>query len=69
MAGSNRSLEVVLRDKQVQFALAALRTPGAGHADKVFEYGRVCGVFSGLQMAIDEIVNIQRDEHDRTAAL
>ena len=55
-----------LQAKQVELATSALRVP-SGH--DLFEYGRVCGLYQGLQMALDILNEMQRDQAAKDRAL
>lgn len=47
-----------LKAEQAKFAHGALQTPAGRDA---FEYGRVCGIHSGLQAALEVIDGIIKD--------
>jgi hypothetical protein len=50
-----------LKAEQEAIASAALRTPSARDT---FEYGRVCGMYAGLERAIEVLMKLNREEDD-----
>ena len=57
---------IALEAKQVELAISAMKTP-SGHDP--FEYGRACGIFGGLQLALDILNEIHRDQAAKDGAL
>lgn len=58
--------ESALEAKQRELAVSALRSP-SGHDP--FTYGQACGIFLGLQMALDTLNEMVRAKNEREAAL
>mgnify|MGYP001564387375 CR=1 FL=1 len=54
-----------LRGKQIELAASALQQPAGRDS---FEYGRVCGLYQGLEMALNVINDIltERAARDRS---
>ena len=59
-------LLTALKTAQVDFATGALRTPSKCDA---FEYGQRCGHMSGLETAINILINLLKDEQDDDSKL
>jgi len=55
-----------LKAKQVELAQTALGNPRGTDS---YEYGRVVGLYAGLQVALDEINNILAEDDVRTRDL
>jgi hypothetical protein len=55
-----------LKAKQVELAQTALGNPRGTDS---YEYGRVVGLYAGLQVALDEIENILAEDDVRTRDL
>jgi hypothetical protein len=50
-----------LQKEQAELASAALRSPSSRD---LFEYGRVTGMYAGLERAIEVVKSINREEDD-----
>jgi hypothetical protein len=50
-----------LKAEQAQYALQALRQPNTRDA---FEYGYRCGVFNGLEKAVEVLLNLLDEERN-----
>ncbi len=52
-----------LEEERNQLAAGALSQPAGRDS---FEYGRVCGMYAGLKLAADLLLETQRDAEERT---
>ena len=55
-----------LKAEQTKFAHGALQAPAGRDS---FEYGRVCGIHSGLQQALNVIDALLKDQNEKESGL
>lgn len=60
------ALIAAMKQRQAELAAEAMKTPGMLAENGLFQYGRQCGIYQGLEEAI-ELINGQLEEKDESA--